>query len=115
VGYKSSVIPFLIRSDAFVQPSFSEGFSIALVEAMLCGLPSIVTEVGGPSEIVSEGITGFLIDPYDAKKLCEVMKYVFKMQQHERSAMGARARKDALERFSVDKYIKNLSDVYRLH
>lgn len=43
-------------------PSFGEGMPLALQEAMLCGRPAIVTDVGGNSELIFEGQTGFLSD-----------------------------------------------------
>ena len=112
MGYKSAVIPYLKQADAFVLPSFSEGFSIALVEAMLCELPCIVTNVGGPAEIIQEGKTGFLIDPKELKQLVETMEMVLKMKKAERALIGNRAMKDAQERFSVDQYIESLLKVY---
>ncbi|MEX2591329.1 MAG: glycosyltransferase [Anditalea sp.] len=111
-GYRSSVIPYLKQADAFVLPSFSEGFSIALVEAMVSELPCIVTKVGGPSEIIQEGKTGFLIDPHRIDQLVQMMLKIFQMSDKQRSLIGARAKKEVEERFSVDRYIKGLLKVY---
>jgi len=45
---------------ALILPSRSEGLPLALVEAMMCGRPGIVTPVGGNAEIVEDGVTGFV-------------------------------------------------------
>ena len=113
LGYQSNVTSYLRQADAFVLPSFSEGFSISLVEAMLCELPCIVTKVGGPSEIIREGKTGFLIDPFKIKQLVLAMEHVYRMPREERLLMGSRAKKEARDRFSVDRYIQELLRVYR--
>ena len=48
---------------ALVLPSRAEGLPLALVEAMMCGRPSVVTKVGGNAEVVEDGVTGFLAAP----------------------------------------------------
>src|SRR5690554_6058728 len=52
LGFQSDVSQFLVQSHCFVLPSFSEGSSVALAEAMMAELPSIVTKIGGASEIL---------------------------------------------------------------
>jgi glycosyltransferase involved in cell wall biosynthesis len=110
-GYQAEVRPFLERADVFVQPSFSEGFSISLVEAMLCGLPSIATNQGGPTEIISEGVSGFLIDPHNPKELRAAMLDMINLSTEQRQAIGHSAMEMA-KRFSVEYYIQNLLTVY---
>jgi glycosyltransferase involved in cell wall biosynthesis len=48
---------------ALVLPSRAEGLPLALVEAMMCGRPSVVTKVGGNAEVVEDGVNGFLAAP----------------------------------------------------
>ena len=48
---------------ALVLPSRAEGLPLALVEAMMCGRPCVVTKVGGNAKVVEDGITGFLAAP----------------------------------------------------
>ena len=110
-GYQAEVLPYLLNSDAFVLPSFSEGFSISLVEAMLCGLPCIVTKNGGPSEVIRDNETGFLVDPTDKKELSNAMTRIVIMDDHGRKAMGKKAKMDA-ERFSLDSYVGKLLKLY---
>lgn len=111
LGFQKDVSFFLRNSDAFVLPSFSEGFSIAMVEAMQCGLPSIVTKVGGPAEIIEEPKTGFLIDPHSEKKLTEAMWKVYSMAEADRKLMGYRARAKG-GTFSPKYYVDRLMKLY---
>lgn len=110
-GFQADVSSYLMKSDAFVLPSFSEGFSISMVEAMLCGLPCIITKNGGPSEVIKDKETGFLIDPHNHQDLLKAMGRVIIMKKEERVAMGKIARIDA-ERFSVDNYVCELRKLY---
>jgi glycosyltransferase involved in cell wall biosynthesis len=50
---------------ALVLPSRAEGLPLSLVEAMMCGRPSVVTNVGGSAEVVEDGVTGFLAAPFE--------------------------------------------------
>lgn len=49
------------KADVFVMPSLSEGFGIAVIEAMACGVPVIASRVGGLADIISDGENGLLI------------------------------------------------------
>lgn len=55
------------QSHLLVLPSRDEGAPIALIEAMLCGRPSVVTNVGGNAEWVKDGETGFVADAPSAR------------------------------------------------
>lgn len=110
-GFQEDVVPFLEQADAFILPSFSEGFSISLVEAMSCALPSIATNVGGPSEIIKPQ-TGFLIDPSNDYDILEKMKYLVNLTPEERLKIGNDAKLDVSERFSISKYVDQLLNKY---
>ncbi|WP_113922795.1 glycosyltransferase [Cognataquiflexum aquatile] len=110
-GFQKDVFPFLKQADAFVLPSLSEGFSISLVEAMLMGLPTIATKVGGPSEIIEDGKSGFLIDPGDKGDLKSRMKTTLSMNSIERNKMKENAVKRG-QFFSLNSYVGNLTKLY---
>jgi glycosyltransferase involved in cell wall biosynthesis len=56
-------------ADAFILPTLADCFSIAAIEAMSAGLPVLTTDVGGISDIVVDGGTGFLIPANDGRAL----------------------------------------------
>ena len=68
------------KADIFVLPSHKEGMSNALLEAMACGLPVIVTDVGGTEELVDEK-NGFVFKPGDTVALTKILKHIFKKKE----------------------------------
>jgi glycosyltransferase involved in cell wall biosynthesis len=71
LGMRDDVPALLPGFDVFVLSSHTEGFSIACVEAMACGVPVVATRCGGPNEIVEDGISGLLVPPNDPMTLAD--------------------------------------------
>jgi glycosyltransferase involved in cell wall biosynthesis len=57
-----------------VMPSRYEGLPLAMVEAMLCGRPVIATDVAGHSEVIEDGVTGFLADAPTTPRMVEALE-----------------------------------------
>ena len=70
-GYRNQeeVQQHLRDTDVFVLPSFAEGVPVSLMEAMAAGLPVVATNVGGVTELVSDGRNGVVVAPGDAAAL----------------------------------------------
>ena len=102
--------PLLLNSDAYIQSSIAEGFSNATAEAMAMGLPVFATDVGGTSEIIQDGINGFLLDPIHPqdwyKKMC-LVKDTDLMQK-----VGRNAFETAGKVFSPEKHAKEFIEFY---
>jgi glycosyltransferase involved in cell wall biosynthesis len=73
VGYQSDMIPWLGLATAFILPSYNEGVSGALIEAMAAGLPCIVSNIPGNNEIVKNNVTGLV---FDADNVTELVKNI---------------------------------------
>lgn len=75
MGFQPNVAMHLSRSNIFLMPSRWEGFGLAAVEAMACGLPVVVSDVPGVREIIgSAGKGGFLVDPQSASSIAEKLR-----------------------------------------
>ena len=72
-GYLSqdAVAKALTEADALVLPSFAEGLPVVLMEALASARPVIATQVAGVSELVENGVTGFIVPPGDAATLAD--------------------------------------------
>jgi len=73
LGYRRDVAAVLAASDIFVLPSHFEGLPMSVIEAMLCGLPVVSTDIRGPNEQVVDGVTGFLVPPFTVAPLSEAL------------------------------------------
>ena len=67
LGHQDNVEFWLRKSKVFVLTSDSEGLSQALIQAMLCGLPAVVSNVGDLGDLVNDGINGFLVNERKAE------------------------------------------------
>lgn len=75
LGNKANVREYLVASDLYIMPSLFEGLSIASIEAMACGIPSILYDVPGLRDIVQNNDNGLLIKP-DVNLLVESIYWV---------------------------------------
>ncbi|MCF6240452.1 MAG: glycosyltransferase family 4 protein [Bacteroidales bacterium] len=67
---------FYQKADIFVLPSYNEGMSNALLEAMACGLPAVVTDVGGTEELVDMQ-NGFIFAKGNVAELSTVLEHIY--------------------------------------
>jgi spore coat protein SA len=107
----ADIVNYYRNAYVLVNPSFSEAFGRSLIEAMACELPVVASRVGGMKEIVEDGFTGFLVDPGDVDGFADSISFLLENQDHH-DAMGARARKKALARFSWERVVHELLTQY---
>jgi glycosyltransferase involved in cell wall biosynthesis len=108
VGPGSPVMLGLFHAaSAFVLPTLGDCFSMATIEAMAMGLPVIVSDVGGISEIVEPGVSGHLIQPGDGRSLRDALEALLS-NGDLRQSMGGRGRALVEERFDARKTSEQL-------
>jgi len=110
LGWRKDVDTILAASDIAILTSDNEGIPLTLIQAAFAGLPILSTKVGSISDIVIEGGSGFLLPPtVDAmsKALQEMIN-----RSDLREAMGKYGRKHAQEFFSLERMVKDHSDLY---
>ena len=88
--------------DWFVNTSSSEGLPVSIMEAASFGIPVIATDVGGTSEIVRRGETGFLLDAdFRPEELAALLRRLMRQKPEERAAMRAASRRVWEENFNA--------------
>ena len=102
----------LHASDIFVLPSRSEGFSNALIEAMMSGLPCVATDVGGNAEAVSHGESGYTVQAEDVDALANALLLLLASKQL-RITMGEAGLQRAGNLFTQTGMVDNMVTVYR--
>lgn len=99
-GLVKRPLPVVSRLRSLVVTSRSEAASLSILEAMMCGVPVIASEVGGNPELVKDGETGYLAPSEDVEAFADCMVRLLRDPSRARR-LGEEARKDALRRFSV--------------
>jgi glycosyltransferase involved in cell wall biosynthesis len=106
-------IPDILRAfDIFVMPSLSEGFPMALLEAMSLALPVIVTPVGGIPELVTDERNGIFVPPADesalAKKILDLSA-----NRPRLTRLGNSAKETIFEKFSASAMVQATEALYK--
>lgn len=112
LGARMDIPDLLHEMDIFVLPSFSEGISLTLLEAMACELPVVATDVGGNGEVVLDGDTGYVVPSDDSYALAEALARLVGCQEL-RERLGRAGRQRIVEYFSMERTARQYLDLYR--
>lgn len=99
-GWVNDVRPWLAAADLFVFPSYREGFPNVVLEAGAMGLPSVVTDINGSREIITDGMNGFIVPTHDAISLHRAITKFLDSPAELKHKMGENARRNVAEKFS---------------
>lgn len=116
LGFRNSaeVLALMQTTDIFVLPSRSEGFPIALMEAMSVGCSCIATAVGGVPDLMNSSKVGVVVEANSSDALFEGIDEVMRFGPIVRRAMGARARDRVISLNSRETFYRVHSSVYGL-
>ncbi|MBM3471624.1 MAG: glycosyltransferase family 4 protein [Armatimonadetes bacterium] len=111
LGARDDVQVLLRTADVFVLSSRWEGMPLAVIEAMMSGLPVVATDVGGVPEAVVDGETGLLVPPGDPAALASALDRLL-TDPALRRRMGEAGRRRALEHFTEERMLTETAAVY---
>ena len=112
LGFRADVGDFVAAADVFCLSSVWEAVALAAQEAVLLGTPVVSTDVGGMRELIADGRSGRLVPKGDDAALAEALRDVLESEAL-RNRFADNARHDLQERFSRDRMLARLSQVYR--
>ena len=110
-GNVDDVPSFLHSLDAFALPSLYEGFGIALIEAMACGLPCTASRLDGPAEIITDDSLGLLFTPGDVNALADSIRTLL-VRKHAGQWKEAQISASIRLRFSIDSMVSAHLSLY---
>lgn len=111
IGWHLDVRPYLAAANVFVLPSYREGLPNSVIEAGAMSLPSIVTDINGCNEVITEGVNGNLVPVKDSRKLREAMNSL-RENRTEIGTMGDMARVRVIDSFEQEGFWIQLADYY---
>ena len=114
LGWVSGLAKHQVLAEAtvYVLPSYAEGLPMGVLEAMSAGAPVVATCVGGIPDAIEDEIDGFLIEPGDIDALADrIMRLIG--DPGLRETFTARAKRKVVERFSPEKVLAQLENLYR--
>lgn len=110
VGYRNDIKELYRESDCFVMPSYREGLSRSIMEAMASGLPCVVSKIRGNVDLIEEGEGGFLCAPDDVSGFAEAINKIAtdeklreRMQEYN---------KEAIKNFDVSVVKEEMKKIY---
>ena len=105
-------IQILQGADVFILPSLVEGLSLSLLEGMACGLACLATDVGADGEVLEKG-AGVVMNTKTVRSQLRTLLPLFQDHPELTTVLGQKARKRVEERYTLEKNITHLEELYR--
>ncbi len=111
LGWRVDLETILKELDVVICASRNEGTPVALIEAMAAGIPVLSTEVGGVADLVTHGLTGWLVSPGDPDAMASGIRHLLD-DGPLRGRLAAAGRDAALDRYDVARLISRVEALY---
>jgi glycosyltransferase involved in cell wall biosynthesis len=103
---------YMQQAEVFVLPSLSEGLPNVIIEAMACGLPIVVSRVGGIPEIITNDTNGYLVEAKDTESIA---KYIIVLLEDEKLRKKiSDTNKQLVKKYTWENVIVELERLYHL-
>jgi len=111
LGWRDDIPQILKASDIFILPSLREAFGLVILEAMASGVVVIATNSGGATDIIKDGITGYIIPPSNSDRIVEAIFEIIRNPDKKRQ-MEIAAIDSVRKNFTAEIMAKKTIDVY---
>ena len=112
LGFRSDVADVFAASDIYVFPSHQEGLPVALMEAMSVGLPVVCSEIRGNTDLIEDGVGGYLFNSKDSGTLVSAINHMLCTSKEARAAMGAH-NIETMKSFDKDHVNSVMKELYK--
>ena len=112
LGWRRDISTIYAASDVVAVTSRNEGTPVALIESMAAAVPGVCFAVGGVPDVVTAPDLGVLVPEGDVNALAAAIHHLFD-DDRRRVEIGAHARASVIERFGIDRLVRDLVAVYR--
>ena len=109
--FSPNVVDYYHAADIFVLPSYAEGMSNAMLEAMSCGLPAVATRIGAAEEMIQDGVNGCLMEPGDRVMLTRSLMALIN-DEEKREQFSQRAAAAIREQYSEQAVVDRIEAAY---
>ena len=110
LGFRNDIPEICKIADLFAFPSYREGLSVALMEAMANGLPVVCSNIRGNSDLIEDGKGGYLVEPGDVEGFTKCIKGLIE-DSRLRSEFGDFNHKK-IEHYSIENVLKEMEEIY---
>ena len=107
LGRRDDIAELCSAADVFVFPSFREGLSVALMEAMACGMPCAVSKIRGNTDLIDTN-GGTLFDPHSVQSCKEALEQLFNSDLKKAGEYNA----EKVKKFSLDNVNEEMKKLY---
>ena len=107
MGFRTDVSEILRACDCFVFPSFREGLSVSLMEAMAAGVPRIASCINGNVDLLEN--SRYLFEPADESALCQLLKDAANGVQTEQECAQNR---EMLKKYDIENVSSCMTEIY---
>lgn len=111
-GLRDDVKRWLAAADFYVQPSRREGLSLAILEAMVAGLPVVATRVGDVDQVIRDGQEGYLVEANDPDALAQALLRVLGQPTYLQLPVVGAAKRVIQDRYSLRRMVDVVERLY---
>ena len=111
LGFRKDVPQILNSADVFVMPSYREGLSKAMMEAMAYGLPVVASKIRGNTDLIGENEGGILLDPEDTIGFKDA--FITLYNNKELCQKYSTRNKEYIKNFSIETVLEQMKNIYK--
>lgn len=110
LGFRKDIAEICKASDLFVFPSFREGLSVALMEAMATGLPVVCSNIRGNSDLIEDGKGGYLVKPNDVEGFSRAIEKCHNAEETRK--VFSNNNLNRVRKYSFENVMKEIEKIY---